>query len=77
MAVVIPVLLMLVLGPVEFGVAVWRYNTVSNAAREGARAGVVDGCSAAAVQTGVQRLMVGLVPGPSVESPMTPAGYAP
>ncbi len=67
MALILPLLLALLFGIVEFGVAVWRYNTVANAAREGARAGVVDECSADAVRDGVDRLIVGLEPPPSVD----------
>ena len=39
-ALVAPLLFLLLFGILEFGVAVWRYNTVANAAREGARAAV-------------------------------------
>jgi len=34
-------LFLILFGIMEFGVAVWRYNTISNAAREGARAAIV------------------------------------
>jgi len=40
-AIVLPVLLLLILGIIEFGVLVLDYNTISNAAREGARYGIV------------------------------------
>ncbi len=40
-ALLAPLLFLLLFGILEFGVAVWRYNTVSVAAREGARAAVV------------------------------------
>ncbi len=36
-------LFLLLFAILEFGVAVWRYNTVANAAREGARAAVLYG----------------------------------
>jgi Flp pilus assembly protein TadG len=55
MVVVTPVLLMLVFGIAEFGVAFAQWQTLSNAAREGARVGVlfrVD-CDAGAVQADV------------------------
>lgn len=68
MALILPLLLALLLGIAEFGVAVWRYNTVANAAREGARRGVVAGCDSAQIQAAAERLMVGLVPPPAVTS---------
>lgn len=40
-ALTLPVLLLLVLGIMEFGLAVFAYNSVANAAREGARVGAV------------------------------------
>lgn len=40
-ALTLPVLLLLVLGIMEFGLAVFAYNTVANAAREGAQVGAV------------------------------------
>ena len=42
-ALVAPLLFLLLFGIMEFGVAVWRYNTVANAAREGARAAIMFG----------------------------------
>lgn len=66
MALILPLLLALLLGIIEFGVAVLRYNTVSNAAREGARAGVVSDCEEAAVISATLRLTTGLEPKPTV-----------
>lgn len=40
-ALTLPILLLLVLGIMEFGLAIFAYNTVANAAREGARVGAV------------------------------------
>lgn len=40
-ALVLPIFLLLVLGVIEFGVLFYQYNVVANAAREGARAGIV------------------------------------
>jgi len=45
-AVILPVLLLLLLGIIEFGIVVFSYNTVASAARDGARAGVVPSASA-------------------------------
>lgn len=41
-AFVLPVLLLILLGIFDFGRAIFAYNLVSNAAREGARAAIVD-----------------------------------
>jgi Flp pilus assembly protein TadG len=40
-ALILPLLMLLFLGIVEFGWAVLSYNTIANAAREGARFGIV------------------------------------
>lgn len=40
-ALVLPIFLLLVLSVIEFGVLFYQYNIVANAAREGARAGIV------------------------------------
>ncbi len=40
-ALTLPILLLFVLGIMEFGVTVFAYNSIANAAREGARVGVV------------------------------------
>jgi Flp pilus assembly protein TadG len=39
-ALVLPLLLALIFGTIEFGIAFFNYSTISNAAREGARAGI-------------------------------------
>ncbi|MEA3407630.1 MAG: TadE family protein [Chloroflexota bacterium] len=38
---VLPLLLLLIFGIIDFAIVVLQYNTIANAAREGARAGVV------------------------------------
>jgi Flp pilus assembly protein TadG len=40
-ALVLPFLMLLVLGIVEFSLAVWHYDTVANVAREVARCGII------------------------------------
>jgi hypothetical protein len=40
-AFVLPLLMLLMLGIVEFGLAVWRLDTVANVAREVARCGII------------------------------------
>jgi Flp pilus assembly protein TadG len=44
-AIVLPLLMLLVLGLAEMAVAVLRHNTLSNAAREGARVGIIAGAT--------------------------------
>ncbi len=40
-ALVLPVLMLLLLGIVEFGLAIWHYDTLANAGREVARCGII------------------------------------
>jgi Flp pilus assembly protein TadG len=40
-ALILPLLLLLLIGIMEFGVMIMRYDTVANAAREGARYGII------------------------------------
>lgn len=49
MALVLPVFMMVVLGIIEFGRALWVANMVTNAAREATRMAVLDGSSNANV----------------------------
>lgn len=53
MAIVLPLMLLLVFGIGEFGIAYTRWNSLTNAVREGAREGVVfrNPCNAGAVTT--------------------------
>jgi Flp pilus assembly protein TadG len=57
MALVLPIFMMVVLGIIEFGRALWVGNMVTNAAREGARSAVLDGSSNAAVRTEIQSFL--------------------
>ena len=56
MAIVLPLLLVLVFAIGDFGIAYTRWNSLTNAVREGARAGVVfrAPCDAATVESDVQ-----------------------
>jgi Flp pilus assembly protein TadG len=57
MAIVLPLLLMLVFAIGEFGLMYQQWQTLTNAAREGARTGVVfrgTGCAAGTVQTEIE-----------------------
>jgi len=62
-ALILPLLLVLLLGVMEFGFAVMRYNTIANAAREGARAGIVSGATDAAIINAAKNLTTGLTEG--------------
>jgi Flp pilus assembly protein TadG len=55
--IILPILLMLVFSIVEFGVLFGRWQTLSNAAREGARTAVVfrSGCNAGSVEAEVRQ----------------------
>lgn len=54
MALVLPVFLMVVMGIIEFGRAMWVSNMLTNAAREGARMAILDGSSNAEVRQSVE-----------------------
>ena len=56
MVIVLPLLLMLLFGTIEFGVLFGRWQTLTNAAREGARTAVVfrSPCNSATVETEVR-----------------------
>jgi len=45
-ALILPILLVLLLGVIEFGRLIFIYNTIANAAREGARYAIVDPANA-------------------------------
>jgi hypothetical protein len=52
LALVLPVLLLIMMGIFDFGRAVFAYNSLSNAAREGARIAIVDQTVTAGVPVG-------------------------
>jgi len=54
MAIVLPILLMIFAGIIDFGFMFQRYEVVTNAAREGARMGTLPGYSATDVQNRVE-----------------------
>src|SRR3954471_13314492 len=64
LALVMPVLLALTFGAMEYGYALYLKHTLQGAAREGARAAVVSGATAADVQA-------------AVDNAMSAAGFAP
>ncbi len=68
-ALILPLLLLLLLGIMEFSRVMMTYNTLSNAAREGARAAVVpmsDSAVPNTVRTAVERVTSHLNPEPAV-----------
>ncbi len=78
-AIVAPVFFLLVFGMIEYGRMVMVQQVITNASREGARVGVLDGATTAAVTTavesylqsaGIQGATVGVTP-----SPPSSAGY--
>src|SRR4029450_3398373 len=75
-ALTLPLLLLLVLGIIEFGFMFQEYEVVTNAAREGARIGVLPAFTAGDATTRVNQYLVagGLltaraVPAPTVSAP--------
>ena len=54
-ALVLPLLLLVVLGILDFGVLFWRFESVTNAAREGARVAILPGYSSTDVENRVQQ----------------------
>lgn len=66
-ALLVPILILLIFGLFDFGRAIYAYNAVSNAAREGARIAIVDqgptsGVSLAAQEAANQATSLGLNP---------------
>jgi hypothetical protein len=66
-ALVIPLVILLFMGLFDFGRAIFAYNSLSNAAREGARLAIVDqtvvaGIPVAATEAASQATGLGLVP---------------
>jgi len=58
MALLLPLLLMLVFGMIEYGSLFWRSQQVATAARNGARRGVMSGATATDVTTSVDQTML-------------------
>lgn len=62
-ALVIPLVLLLFMGIVDFGRAIYAYNTISNAARDGARKAIVDQTAGVAAREAAdQATALGLSP---------------
>jgi Flp pilus assembly protein TadG len=54
---VLPLLLLVVLGILDFGLLFWRFESVTNAAREGARVAILPGYSTTDVENRVQQYL--------------------
>lgn len=64
-ALILPILILIFMGIIDFGRAIYAFNSVSNAAREGARVGIVDqtmtgGAYNAAIEAANQATALGL-----------------
>lgn len=59
-ALILPLLLLLLLGIIEVGRLVFSYNTIANAAREGARYSIVAPENLAGIDVATRRLIIGL-----------------
>jgi len=57
-ALVLPLFLLLVLGLIEFAVLFFSYNTIANAAREGARYGIIYDEDTAGIEDRVEALVL-------------------
>lgn len=59
-ALILPLLLLLIVGIMDFGIVFFSYNTIGNATREGARVGVIPGRTAAEIEAAALALATGL-----------------
>ena len=79
MALIMPLLIMLTFGAVEYGFALYIKHSLQAAAREGARAAIVSGATATDVQTAVDSSMLaaGFAQSKYTRPPtITPSGWA-
>jgi Flp pilus assembly protein TadG len=60
MALLLPVLLLLSVAAIDFGRGIYYYSAIYNAAREGARYGIIDPTDTTGIETAVKKLTVGL-----------------
>ncbi len=73
---VLPLLLLVVLGILDFGMLFWRYESVTNAAREGARVAILPGYSTTDVENRVEQYLTdaGLTATTAVTTVVAPVG---
>jgi Flp pilus assembly protein TadG len=77
LAVTLPLLLVVVMGIFDFGLMFQRYEVVTNAAREGARVGVLPNYSTADAQTRAQQYLTsgGLTGGATITAAVAPVAF--
>lgn len=61
-ALVLPLLLLLLLGIMEFGIVIFAYDSLANAAREGARYGIIHPGDSAGIEAAARASTAGLNP---------------
>lgn len=61
-ALLLPLLLLVTLGILEFGIIIYQYNAVGNAAREGARVGIIRANNDGAVEAAARAMTTALNP---------------
>ena len=59
-ALIAPLLFLLLFGIIEFSILVFSYNTIANAAREGARYGIIHPGDAGGIESAARGLTTGL-----------------
>jgi Flp pilus assembly protein TadG len=73
-AIILPILVLLVIGILELSMIVFSYNTIADAAREGARYGVIHPTNTAGINTATRRLTTGLNPAQLTVTSSLPGG---
>jgi Flp pilus assembly protein TadG len=61
-ALILPLLLLLTLGVLEFGIIIYQYNAIGNAAREGARVGIIRANNDGAIEAAARAMTTALEP---------------
>ena len=73
-ALILPIFILLLVGIFDFGRAIYAFNTISNAAREAVRVGIVDQSCDVIGTEAQNRAGLGIVWAPTVAAPCGPAG---
>jgi len=73
-ALILPLLILILMGIFDLGRAFYAYSVVANAAREGARAGVIATATDADIRAAVRRYAIGLEPIPDSKITIIPSG---
>ena len=76
-ALTFPLLFLLFFGIIEFSLVIFSYNTISNAAREGARYGIIHPADTTGITSHARSLTTAIqcsAPGMRVTTPAPPAG---